>query len=101
MAWTTASITSRRNPAPESSAQLQLARSHLVPGDFLLIVTEMTLLPWRHFQGGMPHRLRQDDDSVGGCRRTFAPADQHLRAGFKSEKAGFWRHGKVPERLRI
>src|ERR671917_362032 len=97
MAWTTASITSRRNPAPESSAQLPLARSHLVPGDFLLIVTEMTLLPWRHFQGGMPHRLRQDDDLVGGCRRTFATADEHLFTVIRIREGRF---SEVPKNSR-
>ena len=57
--------------------KFQLARADLVSGEFSAdrVAAEVSSLPGRRFQGGVPHRLGQDDDSVGGGRRIVAPAD--------------------------
>ena len=67
--------------------QLQLARPDLVSGQLLAhrVAAEVSLLPRRQFQGRMPHRLRQDDDALGGRRGNFAAADADLPARCRSD----------------
>ena len=70
------------------------------PANYLLVesLQKFHHYLWRRLQGRVPHRLRKDDDSVGGGWRAIAPHDQHLPAGRKRPQAGVRWLGEVSDR---
>ena len=56
--------------------QFQLARPDLVPRELFAgrVTAEVSSLLWRRFQGRVPHRLGENDDTLGSGGRIVAPA---------------------------